>query len=84
MYSERFQRRVQVTRHAAQRLAERGISEELLLEIIDTGTIRERDPTHLWVWLHVESRSDNLLCAVVVLEQAVVVKTVMHRWELLP
>jgi len=29
-------------------------------------------------------REDNLLCAVLVLETAVVVKTVLHRWELLP
>jgi hypothetical protein len=84
MFSQRFHRRVQVTRHAAQRMAQRRISEELLLEIIDTGTIRERDATHLWVWLDVEGRAGNLLCAVLVLEQAVVVKTVMHHWELLP
>ncbi len=84
MYSQRFERRVQVTRHAAKRMAERGISDELLLKIIDAGSIRQSDSTHLWVWLDVEGRADNLLCVVLVLEQVVVVKTVMHHWELLP
>ena len=84
MFSQRFQRRVQVTRHAVQRMAERDVSDELLLKIIDAGSIRQRYATHLWVWLDVEGRADNLLCVVLVLEQAVVVKTVMHHWELMP
>ena len=33
MHSTRFQRIVIVTNHAAQRMAERGISEEILLEV---------------------------------------------------
>jgi hypothetical protein len=45
---------------------------------------RRPSATHLWVWLDVEGRADKLLCVVLVLEQAVVVKTVMHHWELLP
>jgi hypothetical protein len=32
----------------------------------------------------VPQRSDNLLCAVLVMEDAVIVKTVMHHWELMP
>ena len=38
----------------------------------------------LWVWLDVPGRDDNLLCAVLLLESAVIVKTVMHHWELMP
>lgn len=84
VFSWRLQRRVQVTRHAAQRMAVRGASDELLPTIIAAGSIRQRDPTHLWVWLDVECRADKLLRVVLVLEPAVVVKTVMHHWELLP
>ncbi len=84
MYSHRFQRRAQVTHHAAQRMVERGTSEQQLLEIVDAGSIRQRDATHLWAWPDVEGRADNLLCVVLVLEEAVVVKTVMHHWESLP
>jgi Domain of unknown function (DUF4258) len=82
--SIRFNRPVVVTRHALQRMAERDVSAELLLSIIDTGTLRYSDPQRLWAWLEVPGRDDNLLCAVLVLEQAVIVKTVMHRFEVLP
>ena len=34
-------------------------------------------------WLNVAGRDDNLLCLALVLENAVIVKTVMHRWELM-
>jgi hypothetical protein len=37
----------------------------------------------LWAWRGVPGRSDNLVCAALVLDDAVViVKTVMHHWEL--
>ncbi len=84
MFSARFGRPVIVTRHAAQRMAERQVSDDLLLRLIDEGGQRWRDAHRLWVWLDVPGRSDNLVCAVLVLEDAVIVKTVMHRWELMP
>ena len=43
---------------------------------IDFGQTRLSDAERLWVWLNVPEREDNLLCAVLVLEDAVVVKTV--------
>ena len=84
MHSVRFKRPVVVTRHAAKRMRERAVSEDLLLRVIDMGATRYRDATHLWAWLDHPERDDNLLCAVLILEDAVVVKTVMHHWELMP
>lgn len=84
MHSTRFNRSVIITRHAAQRMAERNISDALLLHVIDAGQTRYSDEQRLWVWLDVPGRADNLLCAALVLEEAVIVKTVMHHWELLP
>lgn len=84
MFSIRFSREVIVTRHARQRMAERAVSDEVLLRLINEGGIRYRDPSHLWVWMDVPGRDDNLLCAVLVLDNALIVKTVLHRWELLP
>lgn len=84
MFSVRFQRPVVLTRHTVQQMAERNIDQALLLRVIDEGGTRYSDATHLWAWLEVPGRDDNLLCAVLVLEEAVVVKTVMHHWELLP
>jgi hypothetical protein len=84
MDSKRFLKPVIVTRHAAQRMMERNIDTGTVLKIIDEGELRFSDAQRLWAWMRVPGRDDNLLCLALVLEQAVVVKTVMHRWELQP
>jgi hypothetical protein len=63
---------------------ERNVDQALLLRLLDEGGLRYEDERRLWAWLRVPERHDNLLCAAVVLDDAVVVKTVMHNWELLP
>jgi hypothetical protein len=83
MFSIRFQRSVIITRHARIRMSERDIPDAMLLEVIDCGETRYRDDTHLWAFKDFPERNDNLLCAVVVLEDAVVVKTVMHHFSIL-
>lgn len=65
-------------------MQDRDIPAELLMQVIDTGHVRYSDEVWLWAWLEVPGRCDNLLCAALVLEQAVVVKTVMHHWEVTP
>jgi hypothetical protein len=49
--------------------------------VIDTGDTRYKDETHLWAYKHLANRTDNLICAVLVLETVVVVKTIMHNFE---
>ncbi|MEJ7137364.1 DUF4258 domain-containing protein [Amphibiibacter pelophylacis] len=80
MHSTRFNRPVILTRHAALRMQERQITEAHLLAVIDTGETRFKDAAHLWAFKHLDGRSDNLICAVLVLENAVIVKTVMHTF----
>lgn len=84
MHSRRFNRIVVITQHAAQRMSQRGITDELLLDLIDSGEVKYKDEVRLWIAKHYAELSDNLLCAAVVLENVVVVKTVMHHfdWEL--
>ncbi len=82
MFGIRFKRPVILTRHAAQRMSERGISDADLMAVIDTGDTRFKDETHLWAFKHLSGRADNLICAVLVLETALVVKTVMHDFTL--
>jgi hypothetical protein len=72
-----------ISTHAEIRMTERGISEVMLLEVIDSGDTRYRDATHLWAFKEFPERHDNLLCAVLVLEDRVVVKTVMHHFTVL-
>jgi hypothetical protein len=82
MQSLRFNRTVILTRHAVSRMIERNITEAELLAVIDTGETKYSDKTHLWAYKHLETRTDNLICAVLVLESAIVVKTVMHEFTL--
>jgi hypothetical protein len=82
MFSARFNRPIILTLHAVKRMGERSITEAQLLLVIDTGDTRFKDDTHLWAYKHLADRADNLICAVLVLETAVVVKTVMHDFTL--
>jgi hypothetical protein len=82
MQSTRFSRRIVITRHAQIRMAERKISEADLLCVIDSGELRYKDDSHLWAFKALDGRADNLVCAVLVLEDCVVVKTVMHHFAL--
>jgi hypothetical protein len=83
MYSERFQRRIELTRHARQRMDERHIDDARLLDLIDFGETRYKDTARLWIYKSYADGDDNLLCvAAALLEDALVVKTVMHRFEL--
>jgi len=83
MFCKRFQREVQVTRHARERLNQRAISENELLELLESGSVKEKDSSRLWIAKHFEKRQDNLVCAAIVLEDKLIVKTVMHHfsWE---
>ena len=83
MFSTRFQRPVMISNHAKIRMVERDICETMLLEVIDFGEARYKDATHLWAFKEFPERHDNLLCAVLVLEDCVVVKTVMHHFAVL-
>ena len=83
MFSNRFQRLVVISSHAKIRMSERDISEAMLLEVIDSGDTRYKDATHLWAFKEFPERHDNLLCAVLVLEDRVIVKTVMHHFSVL-
>jgi len=63
-------------------MVERGISDADLLDIIETGSTKFSNENHLWVYKHYIKRSDNLICAVLVLEHAVIIKTVMQHFTL--
>ncbi len=82
LFSVRFQKTVVITNHARLRMAQRSISMDELLLVVDTGDTRFKDDTHLWTFKSLPGRNDNLVCAVLVLEDAVVVKTVMHEFAL--
>ncbi len=63
-------------------MLQRRISESLILDLIETGEIRKKDEVRLWIFKSYNDRNDNLLCVAVVVEAYLVVKTVMHHFEL--
>ncbi|WP_198004214.1 DUF4258 domain-containing protein [Thioalkalivibrio sp. ALgr1] len=72
MHSQRFERQVAITRHAQERMKQRGISEHELFELIERGDLRYKDEIRLWVAKHFEGRSDNLICAAVILKETLI------------
>ncbi|MGM0703502.1 MAG: DUF4258 domain-containing protein [Pseudomonadota bacterium] len=81
MYCKRFQRQIHASRHARERMAEREISELMLSTLLEQGTVRYKDDPRLWIAMKMEDRDDNLICAAVTLEDKLIVKTVMHRFQ---
>jgi hypothetical protein len=82
VFSVRFDKAVVITQHAQLKMRQRAISVAELQDVIDHGDTRFKDETHLWVFMDLPGRSDNLVYAVLVLENTVVVKTVMHYFDL--
>jgi hypothetical protein len=80
MFSARFNKPIIITRHAQLRMVQRAISTEELMVVMDTGDVRQKDAAHLWVFKTLPHRTDNMICAVLVLEDSVIVKTVMHEF----
>ena len=82
MFSKRFSCDVRFTHHAIQRMRQRNISEDLLLDLIESGDVKYKDETHMWIFKAFADRQDNLICVAAVLEPVLVIKTVMHHFEL--
>lgn len=82
-YNTRFEKEIHITHHARERMAQRQINANMLLELLETGDLRYKDQTRFWVAKAFVSRSDNLVCAAVIMEDKLIVKTVMHHfaWE---
>ena len=81
MHSNRFGLPLVLTEHARLRMEERGIDAALILDIIESGTLKEAGGLHYWFFKYFPDRADNLLCVAAVIDNVVVVKTIMHHWE---
>lgn len=80
-FSKRFGKKVWVTNHARESMQRRNVDAATLERVIEEGEIKRRNEMNLWVFAHIQERADNLICAAVVEQAAVVVKTVMVNWE---
>ena len=84
MHSTRFDLPAVQTEHARLCMAEWEIDDGRVLEIIDTGTLKDAGGSHYWLYKHLPDRADNLRRVAAVVDNAVVVKTIMHHWETVP
>ena len=73
---------VVITDHAKASMKKRDVSDAVLQQIVEVGDVKYKDDCHLWVYAHIQDRVDNLICAAMVIENVVVIKTVMINWEL--
>ena len=83
MFCQRFGLDVYFTRHARERMSQRGITDADIEYLLQNGTARYKDTTRLWIAMYFPERSDNLICIAVSLEKKLIIKTVMHnfQWE---
>ncbi|MBK1718767.1 DUF4258 domain-containing protein [Thiocystis violacea] len=79
--SARFGKKVWLTNHAIESMAKRNVTLPEVKRLIEEGSYRAQHEPHGWIFHHFESRSDNLVCAAVSTEQAIIVKTVMVNWQ---
>ena len=82
MYSKRFLLEIRLSHHAKIRMVERNITDEIIMDLVETGKTQYKDEKRLWIYKAYTDRDDNLLCIAVVVESVLVIKTVMHHFEL--
>jgi hypothetical protein len=80
-HSARFGKRVWLTNHAIEAMAKRRVTLIEVRTLIEQGHLMEKVQGHAWISLHFPARGDNLVCAALVVGDAVIVKTIMVDWQ---
>jgi hypothetical protein len=60
-------------------MLERDIDEALIMDLVETGIVHEKDASHFWIAKTFAEGSDNMVCAAVVAGETLVI-TVMHHF----
>ena len=50
--------------------------------LIERGEYEKKVGNHGWIYYNFPDRDDNLVCAAIVNEQAIIIKTIMIRWQM--
>lgn len=80
-FSPRFGKKVWLTNHAIESMAKRKVTLDEVKTLIEEGTYQTQTQSHGWIFRHFPDRADNLVCAAVVNDQTIIVKTVMIDWK---
>ena len=81
-YSERFGKNVWLTNHAIEAMAKRKITLPEVKTLIELGDYKSVEKAHGWIYYRFPERDDNLVCSAIVDDKAIIIKTVMIRWQL--
>lgn len=74
--------KVIITNHAVQRMKERDITKELILEVLESGDVKQKDEDRFWVYKNIHTRTDNLICLAVKIEKSdLIVITTLINWK---
>ncbi len=49
--------------------------------LIEKGEYQIKKAPHGWIFHYFSARSDNLICAAIVHEQTIIIKTIMINWR---
>jgi len=80
-HSEKLGKKVWLTNHAIEAMAKRNITMPEVKKLVELGECREMACQHGWIYYEFPERDDNLMCAAVVNEEAIIIKTLMIRWQ---
>ena len=81
-YSSKYKKNVWLTNHAIEAMAKRKITLPEVKTLIESGSFKSVEGSDGWIFYNFPEREDNLICAAVVNDQAIIIKTVMIRWQL--
>jgi hypothetical protein len=72
-----------VTDHAEERMKNRNIGKDVLVEILESGSVIPKDsPTHFWVYKVLGGRKDNAICLSISIEDPhLIVITTLINWR---
>ncbi len=80
-YSNRFSKKVWLTNHAIEMMVKREITLSDVNVLIERGEYKEKDASRGWIYYNFTDRDDNLVCAAIINKKAVIIKTIMIRWQ---
>ena len=62
-------------------MTQRAIDDSEIMDLVETGAVKQKDVEHWWIYKAIPGRDDNLVCAAVISRQAIIIKTILTHWE---
>lgn len=63
-------------------MSKRNVKLSEVKELIEFGELKEKTHNNAWIYHRFTHREDNLVCAAVVNNDALIIKTVMINWDI--